>query len=48
MKGPIDNGMVNSLDPISFAKDLLIIYFVIAILYYFINMCFWVDNKTKV
>ena len=47
-KGPIDNGMVNSLDPISFAKDLLIIYFVIAILYYFINMCFWVDNKTKV
>ncbi len=34
-----------TIDPISFAKSLILIYFVIAIIYYFINMCFFVDNK---
>ena len=45
IKGPANDGMVNSIDPIYFAKQLICIYFIIAIIYYFINMCFFVDNK---
>lgn len=48
MKGPANDGMVNSLDPIYFTKQLIFIYFIIAIIYYFINMCFFVDNKKQV
>ena len=45
MKRPANDGMVNSLDPIYFAKQLTCIYFIIATIYYFINMCFFVDKK---
>ncbi|UKI51137.1 MAG: hypothetical protein L6U99_07450 [Clostridium sp.] len=35
-----------SIDPISFfQKSLILVYCIIAIIYYFINMCFFVDNK---
>ena len=34
-----------SIDPVTFAKVLIKIYFIIAIIYYFINMCFFVENK---
>ena len=45
MKGSVGDGMVNSLNPIYFAKQLICIYFIMAIIYYFINMCFFVSNK---
>ena len=34
-----------TIDPIYFSKSLILIYCIIAIIYYFINMCFFVDNK---
>lgn len=34
-----------SIDPVTFAKVLIKVYFIIAIIYYFINMCFFVENK---
>ena len=36
---------VMSIDPVSFSKSLILVYCIIAIIYYFINMCFFVDNK---
>ncbi len=39
------NTEVMSIDPISFSKSLILVYCIIAIIYYFINMCFFVDNK---
>lgn len=42
-----NNNDTVSLDPVYFAKSLIIVYFIIAIIYYFINMCFFVDNKKK-
>lgn len=40
-----DNTRVMTIDPITFSKQLILIYFVSAIIYYVINMCFFVDNK---
>jgi membrane protease YdiL (CAAX protease family) len=40
-----NNAEIMSIDPISFSKSLIIVYIIIAIIYYFINMCFFVDNK---
>ena len=40
-----NNTEMMSIDPIYFYKKLILIYFIIAIVYYFINMCFFVDNK---
>lgn len=34
-----------SIDPVSFSKSLILVYCVIAIVYYYINMLFFVDNK---
>lgn len=39
------NTEVMSIDPISFSKSLILVYCIVAIIYYFINMCFFVDNK---
>lgn len=39
------NTEVMSIDPIFFSKSLILVYCIIAIIYYFINMCFFVDNK---
>ena len=39
------NNEVMSIDPISFSKSLILVYCMIAIIYYFINMCFFVENK---
>lgn len=36
---------IMSIDPIAFSKSLIILFFVISIIYYFINICFFVDNK---
>lgn len=40
-----NNNEVMSIDPVSFSKSLILVYCIIAIIYYFINMCFFVDNK---
>lgn len=40
-----NNTEAMSIDPISFSKSLIIVYCIIAIIYYFVNMCFFVDNK---
>ena len=34
-----------SMDPVAFSKSLITAYFFIAIIYYFINMLLFVDNK---
>lgn len=34
-----------SMDPVAFSKSLIMAYFFIAIIYYFINMLLFVDNK---
>lgn len=44
LKGNNNTGAM-SIDPISFSKQLILIYFIVAVVYYFINMCFFVDNK---
>ena len=44
LKGNNNTGVM-SIDPISFSKQLILIYFIVAVVYYFINMCFFVDNK---
>lgn len=36
---------IMSIDPIAFSKSLIILFFMISIIYYFINICFFVDNK---
>ena len=41
----INNTEVTTIDPVSFAKKIIVLYAIIAIIYYFINMCFFVDNK---
>ena len=40
-----NNNEVMSIDPVSLSKSLILVYCIIAIIYYFINMCFFVDNK---
>ena len=41
-----DNNMaVMSVDPDAFSKLLILVFGIIAVFYYFINMCFFVDNK---
>ena len=44
LKGNNNNGAM-SINPVSFSKALILVYFIIAVIYYFINMCFLVDNK---
>jgi hypothetical protein len=39
------NNEVMSIDPVSFSSSLIFVYCVLATIYYFINMCFFVDNK---
>lgn len=36
---------IMSIDPLAFSKSLIILFFMISIIYYFINICFFVDNK---
>lgn len=36
---------IMSIDPIAFSKLLIILFSMISIIYYFINICFFVDNK---
>ena len=36
---------IMSIDPIAFSKSLIILFSMISIIYYFINICFFVDNK---
>ena len=36
---------IMSIDPIAFSKSLIVLFFMISIIYYFINICFFVDNK---
>ena len=40
-----NNNEVMSIDPVSFSKLLILVYCIIAVIYYIINMCFFVDNK---
>lgn len=40
-----NNNEVMSIDPVSFSKSLILVYCIIAVIYYFINMCFFVDNR---
>jgi membrane protease YdiL (CAAX protease family) len=40
-----NNNEIMSIDPVSFSSSLILVYCIIAIIYYFINMCFFVDNK---
>lgn len=40
-----DNTQVLSFDPVVFAKQLIIIFLIIAIIYYFINMLLFVESK---
>ena len=42
-----ENIELMSIDPVSFSKSLIIIYLLLAIIYYFINMCFFVNSKIK-
>ena len=34
-----------SIDPVAFAKKLIFLYFIIAIIYYFINLCLFVEKR---
>ena len=40
-----NNAKQMSIDPVSFSKALVSVFCIISIIYYFINMCFFVDNK---
>ncbi len=42
-----DNTQVMSFDPVTFARALLVIYLIIAIIYFFINMLLFVESKKK-
>ena len=44
LKGPNHNEVM-SFDPTSFSKKLIIVYLFIAVIYYFINILLFVDNK---
>lgn len=46
LKGNISTEIM-SIDIVSFFKSLIINFFIIAIIYYFINMCFFVENKKR-
>lgn len=39
------NNEAMSLDPVSFSSSLILVYCIMAIIYYFINMCFFVENN---
>lgn len=41
----MDNTEIMSIDPIAFSKSLILIYCIMAVNYFFINMCFFVDSK---
>ena len=36
---------MSSIDPVSFSKQLIVIYLLLTIIYYFINKCFFVKSK---
>ena len=40
-----DNTEIMSMDPVAFSKELILIYCIMAVNYFFINMCFFVDSK---
>lgn len=42
-----DNLEVMSIDPVAFSKSLIVAFLFIAIIYYFINMFLFVDNKNN-
>lgn len=42
-----DNLEVMSMDPVAFSKSLIVAFLFIAIIYYFINMFLFVDNKNN-
>lgn len=42
-----DNLEVMSMDPVAFSKSLIVAFLFIAIIYYFINMFLFVDNKNR-
>ncbi|MBR3210945.1 MAG: hypothetical protein IKF71_03285 [Bacilli bacterium] len=46
LRGNTNEGMY-SFDPINLSKVLIVVYLIVGIVYYFINMCFFVDNKKK-
>ncbi len=45
LKDNNNNLEYTSMDPVAFSKSLITAYFFIAIIYYFINMLLFVDNK---
>ena len=45
LKDNNNNLEYTSMDPVAFSKSLIMAYFFIAIIYYFINMLLFVDNK---
>lgn len=45
LKGNNNNLEYTSMDPVAFSKSLITAYFFIAVIYYFINMLLFVDNK---
>lgn len=47
LKDNNNNLEYTSMDPVAFSKSLITAYFFIAIIYYFINMLLFVDNKSN-
>lgn len=47
ISGGDKNDTMNSFSPVHLAKGLIPVFCIESIIYYFINMCFFVDNKKK-
>lgn len=47
ISGGVKNNTMSSFSPVHLAKGLIPVFCIESIIYYFINMCFFVDNKKK-